>query len=95
MEIVPTLVILFLGGIFGVSVTVGYFAYDAQWKKDETKREWLKMRVFELDADMSKSKEWRAHYQWRIEQMDERLKALDEKTSVLCQRYSEIKEVAE
>jgi DNA primase catalytic subunit len=77
MEIVPALMILLLGGIFGVSVTVGYFAYDAAWKKDEEKKEWLKLRILVLDTDMSELKGWRKHYTWRVEQLEERLKRLE------------------
>jgi hypothetical protein len=77
MDIFAALVLVALGVIFGLSASTLYHFYDEGWKKDEAKREWLKMRVFELDADMSKSKEWRAHYQWRIEQIDERLKKLE------------------
>jgi hypothetical protein len=77
MEIFAALVIGVLCFIFGLSVAYLYYLYHEGWKEDEAKREFLKMRVFGLDADVSELKGWRKHYTWRVEQIEERIKKLE------------------
>jgi hypothetical protein len=77
MDIFAALVLVALGGLLGITVASGYFAYDAQWKKDEEKKEKLRQRVDFLESVVSRAGEWNSHYSWRVEQLEERLKKLE------------------
>jgi hypothetical protein len=77
MDIFAALMLFILSGIFWLTVAWFYYLYDKGWKEDEANREKLKQRLNFLEAVLSRGDDWRKHYTWRVEQIENRLKKLE------------------
>jgi hypothetical protein len=77
MEILAALILVACGALLGTIIAVVYYAYNAAWQEEDKEKRILEGRVNVLERDSSKVEDFREHYGWRIEQIEERLKKLE------------------